>query len=265
VFRLFLFSLLLIASANGHSNEIDSLIGLTDEADVEERLKSNMKMSFGGNEDKVRVIDRIGVSNLFIANIDGKPYISDSTGGFISPRSELKRFTHKGLFNALAGNSATTDNIGFYNYAMSQQQKLPVFKQGSFPESKGVIVAFMDPSCPNCANFHNKQRVNVSLAGYDVMYIPSARNPRDDKLVDALVHFYCRSEDLLYSIQTLYSDYRASKSKTKPLPSCTGVDESYVRSLVEVFSRHKFIGSPAFITPEGYVLYGYNELGMYIK
>ena len=247
------------------ANEIDALKALTEESDVESRLKLSMKMSFGGNEDKASVVDRIGMSNLFIANIDGKPFISDSSGTFISPRSELKRFTSKGLFNALSGNKGTSENISLYNYMMTQKRKLPLFKQTALPESKGVIVAFMDPSCPNCASFHNSQKINVSLAGYDVMYVPSARNPRNKKVVNALVHFYCRSDDLLFSVQALYSDYKRNKSKQKPIPSCSSVNESYVRVLAETFSRHKFIGSPAFITPEGYVLYGYAELRMYIK
>ena len=248
-----------------YSNEIDALKGLEDISVVESRLKNNMKLSFGGNEDKATIVDRIGMSNLFIANIDGKPFISDSSAAFISPRSELKRFTSKGLFNALSGNDATSENISLYNYIFSLKDKLPLFRQTGSSESKGVLVAFMDPSCPNCANFHNQQRIKVSQAGYDVIYIPSTRNPQNKKVINSLVHFYCRKTGLLYSVQTLYSDYKRNKNKQAPPPSCSAVDKSYIVALTEIFTRHKFIGSPAFITPEGYVLYGFSELRMYIN
>jgi len=246
------------------ANDIDVLRGLVDKEVVEGNLKTNMNISFGdGMGEKVEMIDRIGLSNLFLVNIDGKPYVSDGTGGFISSQADFKRFTNSGLFNALATNQDTEDNIKFYEYAKTQKDNLPVFP--GVGDNKGLIVAFMDPSCPNCKKFHLGQRVAVNSLGFDVMYVPSARNPMDDKLINSLVHFYCRSNDLLPSIQQLYNDYSKVKSLQKPLESCTGQHESYIRSISEVFSRHRMIGSPAFITPDGMTLYGYGELERYTK
>lgn len=266
MYHLFCYSLLILFALNSHANEIDILKDLVSMSSVEENLKRNVNVAFGdGTGERADVVDRIGLSNLFLVNIDGNAFISDSTGGFLSSASNLKKFTNHGLFNAMTSNNATEDNIKFYEYAKTQKNNLPVFK-GTGKDS-GLIVAFMDPSCPNCKQFHLVQRLKVNSLGYDVMYIPSARNPKDKKVMNSLVHYYCRKDRMVDWAQTLYNDYKKAryKSKQNPLESCSSIDESYIRHLSEVFSRHMMLGSPAFITPDGMTLYGYNELDMYLN
>jgi len=263
MFRLFYCSLLFLTTFASVGSEIDVLKGLVAHSTVEVSLRTNMVASFGDSAaEKASVVDRIGLSNLFLVSIDNKPYVSDATGTFISSQSDLKRFTSMGLFNAMTTNKGNEDNIKFYEYAKTQQDSLPVFR--GVGEQAGLIVAFMDPSCPNCKKFHLSQRLKVNSMGYDVMYIPSARNPRNEKLVNALVHFYCRKEGLMDSVQTLYNDFKRASSKQKALASCSSQQESYIRHMSEVFSRHRMVGSPSFITPEGMTLYGYGELERYI-
>ena len=249
MFRLFCCSFALLfgfANFSTLASEIDILKELVDEDVVAERLTTNMSLSFGEHaESKVKLIDRIGVSNHFLVSLDGKPFITDATGSFLFGQSELKRFTPKGVFNAMTDNEGNQSNVDFYSYVMTQKSSLPLYKN-TRGEEKGTIVAFMDPSCPNCQKFHAVQRISVTSSGYDVVYVPSARNPNDKKLTNVLVNYYCGSEVVIGNIQSLYNNYK--KADKNPPNKCSAQQKSYTKNLIKVFSRHRMIGSPAFIT-----------------
>lgn len=204
-------------------------------------------------------IDRIGLSELFLVNGARKAFITDATGTVVLEASSVRYIPNENVKTVHYGNNEIHTLSNFYHFATSGV--LPEF--GS--STKGRIVVFMDPTCPNCVNFHNNEMFNLTQKGYSFVYVPSLRDGSSNRNRETLLAHYCSDGSQYDNVQTLYSNYRMSRERPLDRSQCLPVEESMYSSIIDVFARHQMLGSPAFMLSSGEIIYGAAALKSRLK
>jgi hypothetical protein len=225
----------------------NDVVGLTPISDVE----SSLSLIFENTELDVQ---RVGLSELFLAKTPDKTFIVDSKGMSLLESASINYVTDGLIKTMHYGNKKQAHLSEFYHFA----------RQGFFPtfgSSETPIVVFMDPTCPNCVSFHKRIAAGMIKDGNSFIYVPSLRDPSSKRGRNALLASYCSVGDTQFdNVQALYSDYRAASAKPIDRSQCIPLLEKVMDTAINTFVRHQMLGSPAFMMPDGEIIYGAKAL-----
>jgi hypothetical protein len=210
-------------------------------------------------------ISRLFVSDWFGVSIDGKGYVvnSDASYWMQGGMGEMFMFTP-----SVQRVSVSNGNRG---RLLNLMLLINAYKDTlvTYPSTTGYvrerIYAFMDVTCPYCRKFHLTERQELQAQGYEFVYIPYAKEPNNQDVIDLNLWAFC-AENELHSKRNIDSAYLVAPKARDNLassPKCDNESLKFIAFLMGSGEKFSLVGSPAFFTGSADVIYGSAALERY--
>lgn len=121
-------------------------------------------------------------------------------------------------------------------------------------EEKGVITAFVDPTCPYCKKLHNDLD-KLRYKGYTVRYLPIPKDGMDSSIVPQIAEVSCASkENAPQLMDRLFSGERFATNNTPEI--CTKNISRYFKLAIDLGASQ----TPYVFNDQGYTSNGYQNI-----
>ncbi|MBE8232550.1 MAG: thioredoxin fold domain-containing protein [Endozoicomonadaceae bacterium] len=211
---------------------------------------------------QIKSFQRLGVSSLYkLVLKSGGKYIIDNTGAYWMPYQHIKEFEGG---KALQVTPTATEHYNQLTLLKFLDQ-INLITYPAYNSKKDVLYAFIDISCPYCRKFHQRSLRKLNKIGVEVRYVPLLRDIDNKKIMEMQLDIFC-SKDInsrTLKMDSFIGNFKAEQSEFDGVAQCNKHDRALYTELMKLGQRLDFIGSPAFLTQRGRMIYGESGLSMY--